>query len=116
MNKKPFTLDGLDSVSHATLNPEKTMRHEISLTDDQIEELFDEVGYSVTIDEIEFSRTALDNLFDDRKNWQEQGSLSEDTINGFRCVTVSRCQARKGEKRGDLVAFDLGAVRASVLV
>jgi len=90
------------------------MRNEITLSDTQIEESFDEAGYGVDIDDVEFSRESLDDYRTARKRYNEPGSLSEQEFAGYAAIIIEKAQPFSGQRRKDVVVIDFGAVRAVI--
>jgi hypothetical protein len=86
------------------------MRNEIKLTDDQIEEVFSNLCYGITIEEVEFTRATLGDFIAAAKDYETHGAidLEESTL------IIERVQARKGDQRKDLVVIDFGTVRGCI--
>lgn len=84
------------------------MRNLIDLTDEQIEERFDEYfGVGVTIDDISFTRDSIDDFLSAAAGYIEHGSIEQDDDT----LVIESVQVRKGETRSDLYVIDFGEVR-----
>ena len=92
------------------------MRSEINLTDDQINEIWDDqFNVSDYIEfEASFTRDTLEELLEARKRWHDQGVLFQGTtdIGGHAFIEIERCQAAKGQSRKTVRIIDFGTVRA----
>jgi hypothetical protein len=51
------------------------MRNEIKLTDDQIEEVFSNLCYGITIEEVEFTRATLGDFIAAAKDYETHGAI-----------------------------------------
>lgn len=97
------------------LSEEIKMRTEITLTDDQILDAFDELHGSPLVDRITdvgFTRESLADFTAAREGYSQRGTI-EQKANG---LIMRDVQAAKGHKRGDLYVIDFGAVRAFVRI
>ncbi len=92
------------------------MRNEINLTDDQINEIWDDqFNVSDYVEfEASFTRDTLDQILESRNNWQDQGTLfrGKTDIGGHNFIEIERCQAVKGQARKTVRVIDFGTVRA----
>lgn len=85
-------------------------RNRTTLTDAQIEELFEDEG--ATMEDIVFTGDTVANFIEARETWNERGTLSTGELNGYEWTLIERGQPRKGMQRGQTVIWDLGDVRA----
>ena len=92
------------------------MRNEINLTDDQINEIWDDqFNVSDYVEfEASFTRNTLAQILESRNNWQDQGTLfqGKTDIGGHDFIEIERCQAVKGQARKTVRVIDFGTVRA----
>ena len=88
------------------------MRHEIELTDEQIEQLF-ELAFSacVSIDSIDFSREPLAN-FDHNMSYIERSKPFYADEQGFSTLEIRDVKVAKGKPKVDVLVIDFGSVRA----
>lgn len=90
-----------------------TMRNEISLTDDQIEDLFQEAfSTGVSIDSVTFTRDTIANFIDGLQGFESWNKPTQDTCEGFATLEVMQIKVGKGRPKQDLQVIDLGTVRA----
>lgn len=91
------------------------MRHEIPLTDEQIEAHFDEQSLiGCAIDDVSFTRSTLADFVESNRGYAEPGRLTETVLGGYPALMIERAQAAKGQPRKDVVLIDYGTVRAFV--
>jgi hypothetical protein len=88
------------------------MRSEISLTDEEIEARFEELGIGLTIDDVIWTRDTLDDFRAARKEWAEAGRIEVDEDG---VLVISRAQAAKGQPRRTVYVVDFGPVRGACL-
>ena len=86
------------------------MRNEIEMTDEQIEEAFDEYGIGLVVNSLVFTRDTIADFAAARQNYAEPGRVEEQTD---KTLHVERVQVRKGDARKTLLVIDFGSVRAA---
>lgn len=99
------------------------MRNSINLTNEQIENLFDEAFDAfVALDgeyatnNVTFTADTLDHFIEASKNYNECFYNPErGEVDGFKTLVMKKCQVRKGDQRKDVCVIDFGEVRAVVL-
>jgi len=84
------------------------MRNQINLTDEQIEQRFESLGVSSTVDDLVFTGETIDHWLDARKSWREPGKLERDGDS----VIIYGAQVAAGQPRSDVFIVDFGSVRA----
>lgn len=85
------------------------MRDTIELTDEQIENKFDELGYGLTVEDLVFTRESVEDFKKALKNDYTDGFIDDE---GSDFLIMLNCQTRKSEPRRDVVIIDFGEVRA----
>jgi hypothetical protein len=88
------------------------MRNEILLTDDQIEDVFSEIGLGATIDSLTFTRETLADFNNARKSWKAFSHMDADTTDDLSYAIYFGVQTAKGQPRQDIYIVDFGSVRA----
>jgi queuine/archaeosine tRNA-ribosyltransferase len=89
------------------------MRNEINLTDDQIEDLFEEAfSIGLTIDNLDFTRDTIDNFVSGLQGFESWNKPVIDSCGGFQTLEVSSIKVAKGKPKQDLQVIDFGTVRA----
>jgi hypothetical protein len=89
------------------------MRSEINLTDDQIEELFQEAFMTgVSIESVTFTRDTIANFIDGLQGFESWNKPTQDTCDGFATLEVMQIKVAKGKPKQDLQVVDFGTVRA----
>jgi hypothetical protein len=89
------------------------MRNEISLTDDQIEDLFQEAFMTgVSIESVTFTRDTIANFIDGLQGFESWNKPTQDTCDGFATLEVMQIKIAKGKPKQDLQVVDFGTVRA----
>ena len=92
------------------------MRNEITISDTQIEEAFDEAGHGVDIDDVEFTRESLEDYRTARKSYNEPGHFSDEELAGYAAIIIEKAQPFSGQRRKDVVVIDFGTVRAVIAI
>jgi len=88
------------------------MRNEISLTDEQIELVFEKAfGCCLTIDSLDFTRDTIENFVDGLQNFQSWNKPDIDECDGFKTLNVREIKIAKGKPKQDLQVVDFGTVR-----
>lgn len=87
-------------------------RNRTDLTDEQIEEMFDDFGIGLTIEDVVFTGDTIQDFLDSREKWAERGSLDRFDEDAYPSIMIERGQPRKGMARGQTIVIDLGDVRA----
>lgn len=85
------------------------MRNEINLTDEQIEERFEALGFGLCVEDLVFTRETISDYLAARATYNERGSIQEQG-EGF--VVLIGVQVAKGQPRRDVAVVDFGSVRA----
>ena len=89
------------------------MRNEITLTDDQIEALFDKAfSCLIGVENIEFTRDTLRNFVDGLQTFQSWTTPDHDETDGFKTLVVREIKVAKGKPKQDIRVIDFGSVRA----
>lgn len=89
------------------------MRNEITLTDDQIEDIFGNLDFETYIEDLAFTRNTISEFKDGRSAWNELGTINKkSTCDNYDCFIVDNCQAVKGQPRKRVCVVDFGTVRA----
>lgn len=96
------------------------MRDCIQLTDEQIEAIFDELGYEAKVENLTFTResiadfkSALNDHYVDGNIVSEGGyGGSSSPIHKVHYLVMTNCQPRKKDPHRDVVVVDFGAVTA----
>jgi len=89
------------------------MRNEINLTDDQIEDLFQEAFMTgVSIESVTFTRDTIANFIDGLQGFESWNKPTQDNCDGFATLEVMQIRVAKGKPKQDLQVVDFGTVRA----
>ncbi|AXF86683.1 hypothetical protein DTO96_102438 [Ephemeroptericola cinctiostellae] len=99
------------------------MRNLINLTNEKIEELFDEafgvdgyMGGEYGEANVVFTSDTFESFIQTSKNYNECPYNPElDEIDGFKTLLMKKCQVRKGDQRQDVCIIDFGDIRGVVL-
>lgn len=92
------------------------MRNLITLTDEQIEAAFEEIGGSCNMNteygsiDLVTTQDTLADFVDAAKNYNDHGAIEQDG----NTLIIRNAQVRKGDVRRDLYVIDFGAVRGAV--
>lgn len=94
----------------------------VSLTDEQIDEAFASVGFSIAVgygdeDKVAITDESLDDFVSAREGYANAGAARRLSarVGGatYPALLVERCQVARGQPRRDLVVIDFGDVRAA---
>jgi len=89
------------------------MRDLINLTDEQIEEIFDEeTGYNVYVPNIVFTRETIEDFKNARKDYSDRGTLTKDERG---ILVIEKAQTHKGKPRKNMLIIDFGDFRGLYL-
>lgn len=89
------------------------MRNEINLTDDQIEQLFEDAFFTgVSADKLDFTRDTLENFVDGLQKFESWTKPVSGECEGFKTLEVTGIKVAKGKPKQDLQVIDFGTVRA----
>ena len=91
-------------------------RSRTKMTDDAIEQIFEDFGVSLTIDDLVFTGDTIDDFVDARSKWAELGVLEREPHEGFDSIVIENGQPRKGMARGQTIVIDLGGEGGGVRV
>lgn len=89
------------------------MRNEISQTDEQIEDIFAELGFGIAADEdVILTRETIADWKDSRQGWRAKGSVElDEPVDDCHIYHVRAAQTLKGRPRRDVIVVDFGTVR-----
>ncbi|MCX6125700.1 MAG: hypothetical protein NTV34_13290 [Proteobacteria bacterium] len=90
------------------------MRNEINLTDNQIEDLFEEAfSHGLTIDDLVFTRDNFADFINGLQSFESWQKPILDTCGGsFPTLEVRSVKVAKGRPKQDIQVIDFGTVRA----
>ena len=90
------------------------MRSEIQMTDDQINQILDEIGCGAVVVNLKFTRETIADWIESSKGWAERRGYEEDEASGLKFVRFDNAQVVKGQPRGDIYVIDFGPARGVV--
>lgn len=89
------------------------MRDEIVLTDEQIEERFEELQRGCCIEDLVFTRDTIEDFSTAASDYSSHGEIEKDTLEtGESTIIIEDAQPKAGATRTDVVVIDFGTVRA----
>lgn len=86
------------------------MRNEIKMTDDELVNVFDKLGYGVCLEDVVLTRETFEDFKNAAKAYNEVGRVSE----RGNVLTMEGVQVKRGDTRVTVVVVDFGAVRAAI--
>ena len=88
------------------------MRSEITLSDAEIEAIFDSLHHAVTAKQLIYTRDTIEDFESKRRTWQAPGEAPERRlVMGLATWTARNARARDDQPCADVVVVDFGAVR-----
>ena len=88
------------------------MRNEISLTDEEIESLFEDAfRCCISVDDVTLTRDTIDNFISGLQGFIEWDKPYQDSENGFATLEVKNIKVVKGRPKQDICVVDFGTVR-----
>ena len=81
-------------------------------TKEDVEEIFDKMGASITYDSLVHTKETIQDFIDAaNKNWLSYRNLEREKINGYDTLVIHDAKVKKGDQKTDVYVLDIGSER-----
>lgn len=89
------------------------MRNQVNHTDEELEEMFDEIGPGITAEDIVWTRETLSDWRNSAQMWNECKAIHDEEVEGYQAILFEGVQINPGQPRRAVVVIDFGEVRGT---